>query len=91
VIEPIPTQGAASPSKDVTGDHPMPGLPEVLAELGALLGADDMRAVRRFAELEWVLARALPAEQMGRLRAQIEAFDFEAASVTLGSIAVPRG
>ena len=91
VIEPIPTQGAASPSKDVTGEYPMPELPDVLAELGALLGADDMRAVRRFAELELVLARALPAEQMGRLRAQIEAFDFEAASATLGSISVPRG
>jgi hypothetical protein len=91
VIEPIPTQGAASPSKDVTGEHPMPELPDVLAEIGALLGADDMRAVRRFTELELVLARALPAEQMGRLRAQIEAFDFEAASATLGSISVPRG
>jgi hypothetical protein len=91
VIEPIPTQGAASPLPDVAAEYPMPELPDVLAEIGALLGADDMRAVRRFAELELVLVRALPAEQMGRLRAQIESFDFEAASVTLGSIAVPRG
>jgi hypothetical protein len=69
----------------------MPELPEVLAELGALLGADDMRAVRRFADLEPVLARVLPADQMSRLRGEIESFDFEAASATLGSVVVPCG
>lgn len=57
-----------------------------LGELRGMLGADDMRASRRFSELEPALAAALPLDVMARLREQVGAFDFAAAHATLSAM-----
>lgn len=85
VIEPLAAQPSESRQPTVDAAVPVLPLADALAELGALLAADDMRAVRRFSELEPALG-ALPVEAVRQLRLDIEAFDFEAASATLGSL-----
>ncbi|MFM7274204.1 MAG: toxin YdaT family protein, partial [Gammaproteobacteria bacterium] len=62
---------------------------EALGELRGMLGADDMRASRRFSELEPLLAAALPMEVMARLRGQVDAFDFASAHATLSMLEAP--
>lgn len=82
---------AAAPGVPVAGHDPVreaqamdrEDLAAALGELRSMLAADDMRASRRFSELEAALALALPADVMARLRTQVGAFDFEAAHATL--------
>jgi signal transduction histidine kinase len=57
-----------------------------LEELRGMLGADDMRASRRFRELEPALAAELPLDVMARLRAQVGDFDFAAAHATIATL-----
>ncbi len=60
-----------------------------VAQLEALLAADDLRAVSILREIQPHLSQVLPAEPLARLQRQAEEYDFQAALETLrGAVGV---